>query len=97
VPPDSQIKPENILLSKDRTVVKLCDFGVSEMFDAKGSDRIKKAGGSPAFLSPESFTCKSGHGLCKIRAHASFGRGPRTGGRRLGTRYVSRSGEQHHN
>lgn len=56
---DPQIKPENILLSKDRTVVKLCDFGVSEMFDAKGSDRIKHAGGSPAFLSPESFTSGS--------------------------------------
>jgi [calcium/calmodulin-dependent protein kinase] kinase len=25
----------------------------------KGDDRIKKAGGSPAFLSPESFTCES--------------------------------------
>jgi [calcium/calmodulin-dependent protein kinase] kinase len=38
--------------------VKLCDFGVSEMFDAKGDDLIKKAGGSPAFLSPESFDCE---------------------------------------
>lgn len=40
-------------------MVKLCDFGVSEMFVVEDSDdRIKKSGGSPAFLSPESFTCK---------------------------------------
>jgi len=28
------------------------------MFDAKDGDVIKRSGGSPAFLSPESFTCK---------------------------------------
>jgi len=54
------------LISKDKTVVKLCDFGVSELFDAKGDDEIgddviEKAAGSPAFLSPESFTCTPGH------------------------------------
>ncbi|KAH8090390.1 kinase-like domain-containing protein [Filobasidium floriforme] len=46
------IKPDNVLLSADRTQVKLCDFGVSEMFTA-GDDRMKKSGGSPAFMSPE--------------------------------------------
>jgi [calcium/calmodulin-dependent protein kinase] kinase len=51
-----QVKPDNILLSADRETVKLCDFGVSEMFVHQGDDRIKKSGGSPAFLSPESFT-----------------------------------------
>ncbi|KAI9632262.1 kinase-like domain-containing protein, partial [Dioszegia hungarica] len=51
------IKPDNILLSRDHTTVKLCDFGVSEMFEvADSDDRIKRSGGSPAFLSPESFT-----------------------------------------
>ncbi|ORX36463.1 kinase-like domain-containing protein [Kockovaella imperatae] len=50
------VKPDNILLSADREVVKLCDFGVSEMFVNQGDDRVKKEGGSPAFLSPESFT-----------------------------------------
>ncbi|WVF67044.1 hypothetical protein IAT40_001787 [Kwoniella sp. CBS 6097] len=50
------IKPDNVLLSADRQLVKLCDFGVSEMFTNSGDDRIKKSGGSPAFLSPESFT-----------------------------------------
>jgi [calcium/calmodulin-dependent protein kinase] kinase len=53
-----KVKPDNILLSADREVVKLCDFGVSEMFEAQGDDRIKRSGGSPAFLSPESFTSK---------------------------------------
>lgn len=51
-----QIKPENILLSKDREIVKLCDFGVSELFVATNDDRIKKSGGSPAFLSPETLS-----------------------------------------
>ena len=55
----AQVKPDNILLSADREVVKLCDFGVSEMFVSQGDDRIKKEGGSPAFLSPESFTSES--------------------------------------
>lgn len=53
-----QIKPDNILFSEDRTVVKLVDFGVSEMFTATGDDRIRASGGSPAFLSPESFDCE---------------------------------------
>lgn len=52
-----QIKPENVLVSGDGETVKLCDFRVSEMFIGTGDDRIKKSGGSPAFLSPESFTC----------------------------------------
>ncbi|WWD16831.1 hypothetical protein CI109_101263 [Kwoniella shandongensis] len=50
------IKPDNVLLSADRQLVKLCDFGVSEMFTSSGDDRIKTSGGSPAFQSPESFT-----------------------------------------
>ncbi|WRT65376.1 uncharacterized protein IL334_002319 [Kwoniella shivajii] len=50
------IKPDNVLLSANKELVKLCDFGVSEMFTAADDDRIKKSGGSPAFLSPESFT-----------------------------------------
>lgn len=47
-----QIKPDNILFSADKKVVKLCDFGVSEMFST-GDDRMKKSAGSPAFMSPE--------------------------------------------
>ncbi|CAK9786665.1 Pkinase-domain-containing protein [Cutaneotrichosporon oleaginosum] len=52
------IKPENILFTAERDMVKLADFGVSEMF--QGDDTIKAAGGSPAFLSPESFTASIG-------------------------------------
>lgn len=37
-------------------MVKLADFGVSEMFQASGDDTLRAAGGSPAFLSPESFS-----------------------------------------
>lgn len=45
------IKPDNLLLSADGTL-KIVDFGVSEIF-AKGSDRLKKSAGSPAFMAPE--------------------------------------------
>jgi serine/threonine protein kinase len=33
-------------------VLKIVDFGVSEMFN-KGNDRLKKSAGSPAFMAPE--------------------------------------------
>lgn len=40
-------------------MVKLADFGVSEIFATTDDDRIKTTGGSPAYLSPESFTVSS--------------------------------------
>ncbi|CAG8708025.1 7615_t:CDS:10, partial [Acaulospora morrowiae] len=51
------IKPDNLLLSKD-DVLKIVDFGVSEIF--KGEDKIKKSAGSPAFMAPE--LCIAHHG-----------------------------------
>ncbi|WWC87595.1 uncharacterized protein L201_002485 [Kwoniella dendrophila CBS 6074] len=71
------IKPDNVLLSANKELVKLCDFGVSEMFTAAGDDRIKKSGGSPAFLSPESFTAHQQdlHGVtlyCMLRGKLPF-------------------------
>ncbi|KDN52809.1 hypothetical protein K437DRAFT_266261 [Tilletiaria anomala UBC 951] len=54
------IKPDNILLSKDRKVSKIVDFGVSQMFIEPGDDRVRKSVGSPAFMSPE--LCTAGHG-----------------------------------
>ncbi|CAG8753973.1 6841_t:CDS:2, partial [Funneliformis caledonium] len=45
------IKPDNLLLSKDG-VLKIVDFGVSEIF-IKGNDKLKKSAGSPAFMAPE--------------------------------------------
>ncbi|CAG8515208.1 12441_t:CDS:10 [Ambispora leptoticha] len=52
------IKPDNLLLSKD-DVLKIVDFGVSEIF-VKGNDKTKKSAGSPAFMAPE--LCQAQHG-----------------------------------
>ncbi|KHN95107.1 CMKK2 protein [Metarhizium album ARSEF 1941] len=46
------IKPDNLLLSEDE-VLKIVDFGVSEMFDKPDNMRISKSAGSPAFMPPE--------------------------------------------
>lgn len=45
------IKAENILVN-DEDVVKLVDFGVSEIFE-QDNDSIKKTAGSPAYMAPE--------------------------------------------
>ncbi|KAI8890852.1 Pkinase-domain-containing protein [Backusella circina FSU 941] len=52
------IKPDNLLISKD-DVLKIVDFGVSEIF-VKGNDKLKKSAGSPAFMAPE--LCVARHG-----------------------------------
>lgn len=53
------IKPDNCLLTSD-DVLKVVDFGVSEMF-AKDTEMLTaKSAGSPAFLPPE--LCVVGHG-----------------------------------
>ncbi|KAI8971426.1 kinase-like domain-containing protein [Mycotypha africana] len=46
------IKPDNLLLSQE-DVVKIVDFGVSEMFIQGGGDNITSTAGSPAFMPPE--------------------------------------------
>ncbi|KAF4464293.1 CAMKK CAMKK-META kinase [Fusarium albosuccineum] len=46
------IKPDNLLLSDD-DVLKVVDFGVSEMFEKPENMRTAKSAGSPAFLPPE--------------------------------------------
>ncbi|KAL6698715.1 kinase-like protein [Trichoderma pleuroticola] len=46
------IKPDNLLLSED-DVLKVVDFGVSEMFEKPTNMRTAKSAGSPAFLPPE--------------------------------------------
>lgn len=46
------IKPDNLLLSED-DVLKVVDFGVSEMFSRGNNMRTSKSAGSPAFLPPE--------------------------------------------
>ncbi|RKF74136.1 Calcium/calmodulin-dependent protein kinase kinase cmkC [Golovinomyces cichoracearum] len=59
------IKPENLLLTDD-DVLKIVDFGISEIFD-KGSDMmVFKSAGSPAFTPPE--LCVPKHGYVSGRA-----------------------------
>ncbi|KAI4865290.1 Pkinase-domain-containing protein [Hypoxylon rubiginosum] len=53
------IKPDNLLLTED-DVLKIVDFGVSEMFEKPDNMMTSKAAGSPAFLPPE--LCQARHG-----------------------------------
>lgn len=53
------IKPDNLLLTDD-DVLKIVDFGVSEMFEKPEDMRTAKSAGSPAFLPPE--LCIAKHG-----------------------------------
>ncbi|OAA56653.1 calcium calmodulin-dependent protein kinase [Niveomyces insectorum RCEF 264] len=53
------IKPDNLLLTED-DVLKIGDFGVSEIFEKSEGMRTSKTAGSPAFLPPE--LCVSHHG-----------------------------------
>jgi [calcium/calmodulin-dependent protein kinase] kinase len=53
------IKPDNLLLTED-DVLKIVDFGVSEMFQKSDDMRTSKSAGSPAFLPPE--LCVAKHG-----------------------------------
>jgi [calcium/calmodulin-dependent protein kinase] kinase len=53
------IKPDNLLLTAD-DVLKIVDFGVSEMFEKNAPMMTAKSAGSPAFFPPE--LCVAGHG-----------------------------------
>lgn len=53
------IKPDNLLLTED-DVLKVVDFGVSEMFEKASEMMTAKSAGSPAFLPPE--LCVAKHG-----------------------------------
>lgn len=53
------IKPDNLLLTHD-DVLKIGDFGVSEIFSNEAKMLTNKSSGSPAFMPPE--LCQSGHG-----------------------------------
>lgn len=59
------IKPDNLLLSDD-DVLKIVDFGVSEMFEKNDTMMTAKSAGSPAFLAPE--LCVARHGGVSGRA-----------------------------
>ncbi|KAI1932427.1 hypothetical protein LOZ65_000721 [Ophidiomyces ophidiicola] len=53
------IKPDNCLLTSD-DVLKVVDFGVSEMFEKDSNMFTAKSAGSPAFLPPELCVVKHG-------------------------------------
>ena len=53
------IKPDNLLLTDD-DVLKIVDFGISEMFEKTSEMLTAKSAGSPAFLPPE--LCIALHG-----------------------------------
>ena len=53
------IKPDNLLLTDD-DMLKIVDFGVSEMFTKSSEMLTAKSAGSPAFLPPE--LCVAKHG-----------------------------------
>ena len=53
------IKPDNLLLTAD-DVLKIVDFGVSEIFEKHSEMTTIKSAGSPAFLPPE--LCVARHG-----------------------------------
>ena len=59
------IKPDNLLLTED-DVLKIVDFGVSEMFEKQSQMLTAKSAGSPAFLPPE--LCITKHGDVSGRA-----------------------------
>lgn len=59
------IKPDNLLLTDD-DILKISDFGVSEMFEKKSEMKTAKSAGSPAFLPPE--LCVAKHGDISGRA-----------------------------
>ena len=46
------IKPDNCLINEDN-VLKIVDFGVSEMFEKESDMTTAKSAGSPAFMPPE--------------------------------------------
>lgn len=53
------IKPDNCLITED-DVLKVVDFGVSEMFEKHSEMLTAKSAGSPAFLPPELCVVKHG-------------------------------------
>lgn len=59
------IKPDNLLLT-DEDVLKVVDFGVSEIFEKESDMATAKSAGSPAYLPPE--LCVAKHGDVSSKA-----------------------------
>lgn len=59
------IKADNILMDED-DVVKIVDFGVSEIFE-QDNDEIKKTAGSPAYMAPELARLSNGTNIDQVQ------------------------------
>ncbi|GAB7343701.1 hypothetical protein MBLNU457_1684t1 [Dothideomycetes sp. NU457] len=59
------LKPDNCLITDD-DVLKIVDFGVSEMFEKDSEMHTSKSAGSPAFMPPE--LCVAKHGQVSGKA-----------------------------
>ena len=59
------LKPDNCLITED-DVLKIVDFGVSEMFEKDADMNTAKSAGSPAFMPPE--LCVAKHGQVSGKA-----------------------------
>ena len=59
------IKPDNLLLT-DTDILKVVDFGVSEIFEKESDMATAKSAGSPAYLPPE--LCVARHGNVSSQA-----------------------------
>lgn len=59
------LKPDNCLITDD-DVLKIVDFGVSEMFEKDSDMNTAKSAGSPAFMPPE--LCVARHGQVSGKA-----------------------------
>jgi len=59
------LKPDNCLITDD-DVLKIVDFGVSEMFEKDSEMHTSKSAGSPAFMPPE--LCVARHGQVSGKA-----------------------------
>jgi len=59
------LKPDNCLVTSD-DVLKIVDFGVSEMFEKDSDMHTAKSAGSPAFMPPE--LCVAKHGQVSGKA-----------------------------
>ena len=46
------LKPENLLLDVGKDL-KIVDFGLSNVYEVKGKDKLKTACGSPCYAAPE--------------------------------------------
>ena len=67
------IKPDNCLITDD-DVLKIVDFGVSEMFEKQSEMATAKSAGSPAFMPPELCVAKAWSSQWSSGRYMEYGR-----------------------